>query len=70
MVKYGLTPMQAIQSATIWAADLIGHKDEFGSIAPGKRADLVAVAGDPLTNIRLLESVGFVMKDGRVYKQQ
>ena len=70
MVKYGLTPIQAIQSATIWAADLIGHKDEFGSIAPGKHADLVAVPGDPLTNIRLLEDVSFVMKDGVVYRQQ
>ena len=70
MVKYGLTPMQAIQSATIWAADLIGHKDEIGSIATGKHADLVAVPGDPLANIRSLENVSFVMKDGVVYKQQ
>lgn len=70
MVKYGLTPMQAIQSATIWAADLIGHKDELGSIALGKHADLVAVSGDPVNNIRLLENVNFVMKDGVVYKQQ
>lgn len=70
MVKYGLTPIQAIQSATIWAADLIGHKNEIGSIAPGKHADLVAVPGDPLANIRLLENVSFVMKDGVVYKQR
>jgi imidazolonepropionase-like amidohydrolase len=69
MVKYGMTPMQAIQAATRNAADLLGHADEFGSIKPGKDADIIAVAGDPLTNIRLLENVQFVMKDGKVYKQ-
>jgi imidazolonepropionase-like amidohydrolase len=69
MVKYGMTPMQAIQSATRNAADLLGHSDEFGSIKPGKHADIIAVAGDPLTDIRLLENVQFVMKDGKVYKQ-
>jgi imidazolonepropionase-like amidohydrolase len=69
MVKYGMTPMQAIQSATHNAADLLGHSDDFGSIKPGKRADIIAVAEDPLTDIRLLENVQFVMKDGRVYKQ-
>lgn len=69
MVKYGMTPMQAIQSATVSAADLIGKPQEFGSIAPGKFADMVAVAGDPLQNISLLESVDFVMKEGKIYKQ-
>jgi len=69
MVKYGMTPMQAIQSATHNAADLLGHSDEFGSIKPGKHADIIAVAGDPLTDIRLLENIQFVMKDGKVYKQ-
>ena len=69
MVKYGMTPMQAIQAATRNAADLLGHADEFGSIKPGKHADIIAVAGDPLTDIRLLENVQFVMKDGKVYKQ-
>jgi imidazolonepropionase-like amidohydrolase len=69
MVKYGLTPMQAIQSATTWAADLLGHSDELGSIKPGKRADVIAVAGDPLQDILILEHVRFVMKDGKVYKQ-
>jgi imidazolonepropionase-like amidohydrolase len=68
MVKYGMTPMQAIQAATHNAADLLGHA-EFGSIKPGKHADIIAVAGDPLTEIRLLENVQFVMKDGKVYKQ-
>ena len=69
MVKYGMTPMQAIQAATHNAADLLGRADEFGSIKPGKHADIIAVAGDPLTEIRLLENVQFVMKDGKVYKQ-
>lgn len=69
MVKYGMTPMQAIQAATRNAADLLGHSNEVGSIKPGKYADIVAVIGDPLTDIRLLENVQFVMKDGRIYKQ-
>jgi imidazolonepropionase-like amidohydrolase len=68
MVQYGMTPMQAIQSATSAAADLLGHSDDIGSIKAGKYADLIAVAGDPLTDIRLLENVQFVMKDGTVYK--
>src|SRR5208282_827457 len=61
MVKYGMTPMQAIQAATSNAADLLGHSNEFGSIKPGKYADIIAVTGDPLTDIRLLENVQFVM---------
>jgi imidazolonepropionase-like amidohydrolase len=69
MVKYGMTPMQAIQSATVNAADLIGHSELFGSITPGKSADIVAVSGDPLADIHELEHVHFVMKEGRVYKQ-
>jgi imidazolonepropionase-like amidohydrolase len=70
MVKYGMTPMQAIQSATVNAADLIGHSELFGSITAGKSADIIAVAGDPLADIRTLEHVGFVMKEGKVYKQE
>ena len=70
MVKFGQTPMQAIQAATISAADLLGHKDELGSIAEGKRADLIAVDGDPTQDITPLEHVKFVMKDGKVYKQE
>jgi imidazolonepropionase-like amidohydrolase len=69
MVKYGMTPMQAIQSATTNAADLLGHSKEVGSIKPGKFADLIAVSGDPLQDISVLEQVDFVMKDGAVYKQ-
>jgi imidazolonepropionase-like amidohydrolase len=69
MVKYGMTPMEAIQSATSAAADLIGRSSQFGSIRPGKYADVVAVAGDPLKDVGVLENLQFVMKDGVVYKQ-
>lgn len=70
MVRYGLTPMQAIQSATINSARLLGREDELGSISPGRRADLIAVAGDPLQDINLLYTrVVAVMKDGAVVRQ-
>lgn len=69
MVKYGMNPMQAIQSATVNAADLLGRSSELGSLKPGKFADLIAVEGDPLTDIRVLEGVSFVMKEGKIYKQ-
>jgi imidazolonepropionase-like amidohydrolase len=71
MVKYGMTPMQAIQSATSAAADLLGHSDVLGSIRAGKFADIVAVEGDPTAaaaNVRLLENIPFVMKGGQIYK--
>jgi imidazolonepropionase-like amidohydrolase len=68
MVKYGMTPMQAIQAATSSAADLLGHSDVVGSIKPGKYADIIAVAGDPIRNIDVLENVQFVMKDGKVFR--
>ena len=68
MVKYGMTPMQAIQAATSNAADLLGHANDIGSIKPGRYADIVAVAGDPLTDIKLLENILFVMKAGKIYK--
>jgi len=70
MVKYGMTPMQAIQAATVNAADLIGHSELFGSITAGKSADIIAVKGDPLADIRVLEHVAFVMKEGAVYKHE
>jgi imidazolonepropionase-like amidohydrolase len=70
MVGYGMTPMQAIQSATVNAADLIGHSELFGSITAGKSADIIAVKGDPLADVRLLEQVSFVMKEGAVYKHE
>jgi imidazolonepropionase-like amidohydrolase len=70
MVKYGMTPLQAIQAATVNAADLLGHSDLVGSIKPGKSADVIAVNGDPLVDIKLLENVAFVMKEGIVYKHE
>jgi len=57
-------------AATVNAADLIGHSELFGSIAAGKSADIIAVKGDPLADIRVLEKVDFVMKEGKVYKQE
>lgn len=68
MVRYGMTPMQAIQSATIRAAELLGKDSELGSIAPGRFADLVAVDGDPLGDIRILENVAHVMKGGNIVR--
>lgn len=70
MVQYGLTPMQAIQAATVNAADLLGWSSKIGSIASGKFADIIAVQGNPLDNISLLEHVSFVMKGGVVYKNE
>ena len=66
MVTYGMTEMQALQAATVNAAALM-KKDDLGAIAPGMLADIVAVPGNPLEDIRVTESVSFVMKDGRVY---
>jgi len=68
MVRYGMTPMQAIQSATIVAADLLERPGDFGVIEPGKYADIIAVAGDPLKNVAELEQVRFVMKGGEIYR--
>ncbi|MEN3336565.1 MAG: hypothetical protein V7647_241 [Acidobacteriota bacterium] len=68
MVEWGMTPMQAIQSATTSGADLLGWSDRVGSIQTGRYADLVAVDGDPLRDITELERVKFVMKGGVVYK--
>jgi imidazolonepropionase-like amidohydrolase len=68
MVKNGMSPIAAIRSATVAAADLLGLSANIGTIAVGKDADIIAVAGDPTVNVRLLENVGFVMKHGRVHK--
>lgn len=69
MVKWGMTPAQAIRSATVAAADLLGMKDQIGTIEVGKFADIVAVPGDPLADIELMNKVNFVMKGGVVYKK-
>ena len=68
MVEYGMTPMQAIQSATTIAAELLGWEAETGAIAPGYYADIIAVRGNPIDDISVLEDVFFVMKDGVLYK--
>ena len=70
MVKLGLTPLQAIQSATINDADLLGWSDKVGTIEPGKWADIIAVDGDPLADVTTLERVKFVMKGGEVVKNE
>ena len=69
MVKFGMSPMDAIKSATSRAAELLDMKGELGVIAPGAYADIVAVSGDPLSNVEVLKQVNFVMKDGAVFKQ-
>ncbi len=70
MVKWGMSPMQAIQAATIGNATLFGTDEHTGSITAGKFADIIAVDGDPLANIEELETVDFVMKGGVVYKEK
>jgi imidazolonepropionase-like amidohydrolase len=68
MVKYGMTPAQAIRSATSSAADLLGRSKDVGTVEAGKYADLIAVSPNPLADVRALEKVDFVMKGGVVYK--
>src|SRR5205807_636786 len=69
MVKFGMTPAQAIRSATVTAAELLGMQDKVGTIEVGKWADIVAVPGDPLGDVSALEKVDFVMKGGVVYRK-
>ena len=68
MVKYGMTPIQAIRSATTVASELLGMQTQIGTVEAGKFADIVAVSGDPLQDVSVLKSVNFVMKGGEVYK--
>ncbi|HEV7694436.1 MAG TPA: amidohydrolase family protein [Hyphomonadaceae bacterium] len=70
LVKAGFTPLEAIRTATVAAAEHLNLSAEIGSITAGKAADIIAVKGDPTSNVRLLETVSFVMKGGKVYKQQ
>jgi imidazolonepropionase-like amidohydrolase len=69
MVRYGMTPMAAIQAATTHAAELLG-KTDIGALAPGKQADIIAIRGDPLSDIDLFANVSFVMKHGVFHKRQ
>jgi imidazolonepropionase-like amidohydrolase len=70
MVKLGLTPLQAIQAATVNAADLLGWSGKVGSLEPGAWADIVGVDGDPGKDVTTLEHVKFVMKGGEVVKNE
>jgi imidazolonepropionase-like amidohydrolase len=66
--QFGMTPLAALQTGTLNAADLMGWSDKVGSIEAGKWADVIAVDGDPLKDVRILQHVRFVMKAGAVYK--
>jgi imidazolonepropionase-like amidohydrolase len=68
MVKYGMTPLAALQAGTLNGAKLLGWQSELGALKPGYLADVVAVAGNPLQDINAVQSVTFVMKGGVVYK--
>src|SRR5258708_38539842 len=69
MVKCGMTPLQALRSATVVASELMDMQKDIGTIEPGKFADVVAVPGNPLSDISVLEKVGVVMKGGLVWKK-
>ena len=69
-VQYGMTPLQAIRAGTAVPAELLGWGDKAGTIEAGKWADIVAVSGDPLKDVKELENVKFVMKGGFVYKNE
>ena len=68
MVEFGMKPIEAIRSATVDAAELVGLADKTGRLQPGYWADLIAVEGNPLTDIRVMENVRFVMKEGKIYR--
>jgi imidazolonepropionase-like amidohydrolase len=69
MVKFGMTPAQAIRAATVTASELLGMQDSLGTIEPGKLADIVAVPGNPLADISVMERVDFVLKGGVVWRK-
>ena len=69
MVKYGMSPLAAIQAGTLNGAKLLGWQDRIGTLKPGYQADIVAVPGDPLEDISALEKVSFVMKAGVIYRK-
>jgi len=69
MIKYGMSPAQALRSATSSAAELLRMQDQVGSLEPGKLADIIAVPGDPLADVTVLQKVGFVMKGGAVFRK-
>ena len=68
MAADGMTPAQSLKAGTSWAAELLGLEDNVGALKPGLMADVVAVAGNPLSDIKATSNVIFVMKDGRVYR--
>jgi imidazolonepropionase-like amidohydrolase len=68
--QFGMSPLQGIQTGTINAADLMGWTDKIGTIEPGKWADIIAIDGDPLKDVKILQHVSFVMKSGMVYKDE
>jgi imidazolonepropionase-like amidohydrolase len=70
MVGFGMSPMDAIKSATSRAAELLDMEGQLGVVAPGAYADIVALSGDPLRDVQVLENVQFVMKDGSVFKNE
>ncbi len=70
MVEYGMTPLETIRSATSVNADVFGYAASIGRIRQGLLADLIAVAGDPLKDIRLFRNVVFVMKNGEIVKEE
>jgi imidazolonepropionase-like amidohydrolase len=69
MVKFGMTPAQAVRAATVTAAELLGMQDSLGTVEAGRLADIVAVPGDPLSDVSMMEKVEFVMKGGVVYRK-
>jgi adenine deaminase len=70
LVRAGMPPMEAIKAATWNAADLIGDTEDIGTVQPGRYADIIAVSGDPLTDLTVLEHVRFVMKGGAVVRDE